>query len=67
MHSFFINSLCGGGAERVVSTLFNEFVKDNECYVVLMENEISYALDERIKIICLNENPNISGIIKFIR
>lgn len=64
---FFVNSLCGGGAERVISTLLNEFCKDYECYIILMENEINYELDSKIKIICLNEDPNISGIKKFIR
>jgi len=64
---FLINSLDGGGAERVVSTLLNNFVNEYECYLILMENEISYKLDNKVKIINLNENSNISGIKKLIR
>jgi len=62
-----INSLDGGGAERVVSTLLNNLVEKYECYLILMENKISYELDKRIKIICLDENSNQSGIIKLLR
>ena len=62
-----INSLDGGGAERVVSTLLNYFSHDYECHLILMENRISFNLDKRINIIYLNENANHSGIIKFLR
>jgi len=64
---FLINSLDGGGAERVVSTLLNNLVAKYECYLILMENNISYELDSRINILSLNEDPDISGIKKFIR
>lgn len=63
----FINSLDGGGAERVVSTLLNNLVEKYECHLILMENKISYELDDRINIISLDENLNQSGIIKLIR
>lgn len=62
-----INSLDGGGAERVVSTLLNNFVENYECYLILMENKISYELDKRINIIYLGEKSNQSGIIKLLR
>ncbi|MCG3679255.1 glycosyltransferase [Aliarcobacter butzleri] len=62
-----INSLDGGGAERVVSTLLNNFVDKYECYLILMENKIAYELNKKINIISLNENPNQIGIIKLFR
>lgn len=62
-----INSLDGGGAERVVSTLLNNFVENYECYLILMENKISYELDNRINILYLNETSNENGAIKFLR
>jgi N-acetylgalactosamine-N,N'-diacetylbacillosaminyl-diphospho-undecaprenol 4-alpha-N-acetylgalactosaminyltransferase len=63
----FINSLEGGGAERVVTTLLNSFADKYECYLILMENKISYDLDSRIKIINLNEESNQNGLIKLLR
>jgi len=63
----FINSLEGGGAERVVSTLLNNFVEEYQCYLILMENKIYYGLDDRINIINLNESSNQRGLIKLIR
>jgi glycosyltransferase involved in cell wall biosynthesis len=62
-----INSLDGGGAERVVSTLLNNLVDKYECYLILMENKISYSLDKRVNIISLDEKINQSGIVKLIR
>jgi len=62
-----INSLSGGGAERVVSVLLNELCRENECYLILLENDVDYKLDERVKIISLNENANLSGLMKLIR
>ena len=35
-----INSLSGGGAERVVSVLLNELCRENECYLILLENDV---------------------------
>ena len=46
---FLINSLDGGGAERVISTLLNNLVEKYECHLILMENKISYEC-RRIKI-----------------
>lgn len=62
-----INSLDGGGAERVVSTLLNKLVEKYECHLILMENKISYDLDNRVNIISLDENPDQSGIVKLLR
>lgn len=63
----FINSLDGGGAERVISTLLNNLVEKYECYLILMENKISYELDSRINIISLDEKSNQNGIVKLLR
>ena len=62
-----INSLGMGGAERVIVTLLNELVNDYNCYLILIENEIYYELDDRITIIHLNENSNSNGMIKLLR
>ena len=62
-----INSLDGGGAERVVSTLLNNLIEKYECHLILMENKISYDLDRRINIISLDESSNQNGIIKLLR
>ena len=64
---FLINSLEGGGAERVVSTLLNSLVEEYVCYLILMENKISYKLDNRINVINLNEKSNQNGIVKLIK
>ncbi len=63
----FINSLDGGGAERVVSTLLNNLIEKYECHLILMENKISYELDSRINVISLDEKSNQNGIVKLLR
>jgi len=63
---FLINSLDGGGAERVVSTLLNNFVEKYECHLILMENKISYELDKRVNIIYLSHKSHDSKIVKII-
>lgn len=62
-----INSLESGGAERVVSNLLNVWVKKYDCYLILIHNYKFYELDERIKIISLNEPKEISGFVKLLR
>lgn len=62
-----INSLDGGGAERVVTTLLNNLVNEYECHLILIENKISYELDKKINVINLSEDLNQNGIIKLIR
>lgn len=62
-----INSLDGGGAERVVTTLLNNLVNEYECHLILIENKISYELDKKINVINLSEDSNQNGIIKLIR
>lgn len=60
-----INSLESGGAERVVSNLLNSWVDKYDCYLILIHNKIFYDLDEKIKILHLNELDTKSGIRKF--
>ena len=64
---FMINSLGGGGAERVVTTLLNQFVETYECYLIIFENEFSYELDKRVKIISLYQNKNENNFYKLIK
>lgn len=48
----FINSLVGGGAERVTTILCNEFVtRGCSVQIFLKENIVDYELDQRIKIV----------------
>ncbi|WP_169754214.1 glycosyltransferase [Campylobacter curvus] len=62
-----INSLAGGGAERVVTTLLNELINECECYLIVLENIIEYEIDNRVKIISLNESVKQNGLVKFMR
>ncbi|CUU82610.1 Alpha-1%2C4-N-acetylgalactosamine transferase PglJ %2C CAzY family GT4 [Campylobacter hyointestinalis subsp. hyointestinalis] len=65
--AFLINSLEGGGAERVVSTILNNFVEKYECYLILMQSGIFYELDKRINIIYLDKSENSLGLFKFLK
>lgn len=64
---FLINSLESGGAERVVSNLLNDFVDRYDCYLILIHNNIFYSLDDRVKVIYLDEKKELSGIMKLLR
>ncbi|AII13904.1 glycosyltransferase, family 1 [Campylobacter iguaniorum] len=64
---FLINSLEGGGAERVVSTILNNFVEKYECYLILMQDGIFYELDKRINILYLDRAESSLGLIKFLK
>ncbi|MGJ0353540.1 hypothetical protein NG783_09605 [Aliarcobacter cryaerophilus] len=64
---FLINSLESGGAERVVSNLLNNLVEKYDCYLILIHNNIFYSIDDRVKIICLDEKKELTGIMKLLR
>lgn len=52
---FFINSLVGGGAERVLANLSNEFVKQgHKVTVAIKDNVIAYQLNKEIDIVCFD-------------
>ncbi|MDO4332425.1 MAG: glycosyltransferase family 4 protein [Eubacteriales bacterium] len=52
---FVIVSMAGGGAERVISILANQFVKKGMDVTIMMTagDEVAYALDERIHLLCI--------------
>ena len=56
--SFFIGSMHGGGAERVISILANNYCKNgwNVDIVLLLSNKIGYELDKRINIVDLSQS-----------
>ena len=62
-----INSMVGGGAERVVSVLLNSWAYKYECHLIVIHPQIFYKLDSRINIIHLNEDTESSGIKKLLR
>ena len=52
---FVIVSLAGGGAERVISILANQFVKKNIDVTIMMTagDTVAYPLDKRIHLLCI--------------
>ena len=58
--TFLIPSMAGGGAERVISELANEFVKEKIDTTILMtaEDECVYTLDSRVRLVSVG---GISG------
>lgn len=62
-----INSMEGGGAERVASILLNSWVSRYECHLIVIHSNMFYKLNSRINITYLNENNEVSGIKKLLR
>jgi len=53
--AFLINSMAGGGAERVVSILLENLSRENrKFYLILLEDKIYYDIPEDVEIIKLN-------------
>ena len=48
---FYMNSLCGGGAERVLANLANQFCQHgyDVCVVTTYRNSDDYELNDRVK------------------
>lgn len=66
---FFVHSLAGGGAERVCSTLVNEFAKRGEdVYIAYnMNSDDAYEIDDRVRKIDLSEGTrSVSFWSKFL-
>jgi len=63
----FINSLRGGGAERIVSYLLNEGYREFEFHLILLENEIVYTIpSDHIKIFQLERKAS-SGYMNVLK
>ena len=67
--AFFIYSLAGGGAERVVSILLNELSDIYNITLILMNKTISYDIPyKKINILYLEDSsPNEHGIKKLLK
>jgi len=45
----------------------NVWVKEYDCYLILIHNYKFYEIDSKIKVISLDEPKELSGIVKFLR
>lgn len=64
---FFINSLVGGGAERVLSTMLFSLKNEFKLTLVLTEKKIDYEIPDDIEIIYMDLSwINYSGFGKFL-
>jgi len=63
---FFIGEFSEGGAERVISVLSNNLVKEGYDIEILTyyKNKIFYELDNKIKVNCVEENTNTKSKIR---
>lgn len=63
-----IDSLDGGGAERVVSLLMNSLQKKYEINLVLMNNNILYEIPEGVKVFYIdNAGDKGENLIKLLK
>lgn len=63
---FCIDSLEKGGAERVISSLSNTFINNNEVTIITMVNrKIEYNLDKNIKLYTLEDEAIVKNNIKY--
>lgn len=54
---FVIRSLVGGGSERVMLLLAEEFLRREYCVeLVVFEGEVAYEIPEKLQVICLKNN-----------
>lgn len=53
---FFIPSLTGGGAERVLSLISDELVnRGHDVCIVISDNDVAYKLNSRIELFCIKD------------
>src|SRR5688500_17654266 len=65
--AIFVNSLRGGGAERIISYLLNEAYQQYDFHLILLENVIEYPIPkEHISIHPLEEKAT-SGLVNMMR
>lgn len=62
-----INSLKAGGAERVVSILCNSLHSKYNIHLMLLENEIEFDINPKVKIIKLNQSFEDSIFLKYLK
>ena len=65
--SIFINSLNGGGAERVVSILLQQLKDDFEVHLVLINKLIEYTIPPDQKIYILDKSFNTSNTLNILK
>jgi len=66
--AFLINSLDTGGAQKILLTLYDEFIaQDLMNDIICLENKIDYKLNKSTNVILLsNKKPVRTGIFKFL-
>lgn len=55
MKIILVNSLANGGGERIASNIANELIRHEEIIVVTLENNNKYYVDDRVRVINLNQ------------
>lgn len=63
---FLVNSLCNGGAERVVANMANGYELKNKVFIITLFDQQSYKLKENVKVISLY-NKKLTGKQKVLR
>ena len=63
---FLVNSLCNGGAERVVVNMANEYSKKYKVYIITLYDHKTYILNDNIEVISLY-NSKLSFVTKMLK
>ena len=66
---FVTSALHGGGAERVMSTLANRFVRQGDTVIILMVagTEVEYALDEKVQLCSIGQPSHGNPLVQIKR
>ncbi|MEO7445655.1 MAG: glycosyltransferase [Ferruginibacter sp.] len=64
---FIVNSLGGGGAERMITVLANGLYKDFDIHIVLLHNPVEYTLRPGQKIYVICKSDKCSALMQFLR